>query len=313
MYDNDFRSWLTYLSDQRDCVEMLRAGSKSFYAASLLLPKSFRVPTIALYAFCRVADDDIDQLGAGPDALAALYRRLDDVYAGRPRNTPVDRAFANVVHAYGIPRTIPAALFEGFAWDLNNRRYDSMSELYAYSARVAGTVGTMMALIMGIRDPAILSRACDLGVAMQLTNIARDVGEDARAGRVYLPVELLSANGIDAEAFLAEPAFSPALAPVVAAVLDSAERLYRRADWGLTKLPAACRPAMFAASAIYAEIGNEVRRRGFDSVTGRAVVAPLRKAALLGQALRDALRSCEQDEAPMLQEVRFLVDAVGRS
>ncbi len=98
------------------------------------------------------------------------------------------------------------ALLEGFAWDAAGRRYDTLDDLLDYAARVAGAVGAMMAVLMGVRDPALLARACDLGVAMQLTNIARDVGEDARAGRLYLPLAWLREAGIDPDAFLADPA-----------------------------------------------------------------------------------------------------------
>ena len=96
-----------------------------------------------------------------------------------------------------IPRALPEALLEGFAWDAAGRRYETLDEVEHYAARVAGCVGAMMTLVMGRRDPAILARACDLGVAMQLTNICRDVGEDARAGRLYLPLAWLRDNGID--------------------------------------------------------------------------------------------------------------------
>jgi phytoene synthase len=310
MYDNNFSSWLLYMSDVRHCRKLLRAGSRSFYAASLLLPQSYRMPIIALYAFCRVADDEIDAHGVDATALAALKSRLHRIYSRSPDDNPVDRAFADVTRIYEIPEAIPAALLEGFAWDINGRDYESMSNLYAYSARVAGTVGTMMAMIMGVRDPVVLSRACDLGVAMQITNIARDVGEDAGAGRLYLPRELLQEQGVDADEFLRRPRFSPGVARVVEQILCAADRLYDRADWGLAMLPAACRPGMFAASSIYREIGNEVRRNNYDSVSCRAHVSGKRKLGLLAAATRDAWAAHDKDDAPTLPEVRFLIDAV---
>jgi phytoene synthase len=141
----------------------------------------------ALYAFCRLADDAIDEgdteTGARTRALATLAQRLDAAYTGRPHDDPADRAFAQIVAQHHIPRAVPEALLEGFAWDLQGRRYETLADLHDYAARVAGTVGVMMAMLMGVRAPAALARACDLGIAMQLTNIARDVGEDARAGR----------------------------------------------------------------------------------------------------------------------------------
>ena len=310
MYDRNFRSCLLYMSDLRHCRSLLRAGSRSFFAASLLLPTLYRRPITALYAFCRVADDEIDSADADSRALDRLYRRLDRIYAGAPGNDPVDRAFADVVHTYEIPIAIPAALLEGFEWDIANRRYDSMSDVYAYGARVAGTVGTMMAMIMGVRHPTVLSRACDLGVAMQITNIARDVGEDAGAGRLYLPRSMLRDNGIDPDDWLRSPEYTAGLGDVIRQLLEAAEVLYTRADWGLTKLPAGCRPGMFAARAIYAEIGREIEKRELDSVSGRAVVGGRRKLALLLRAIRRATEMSGAEDAPALDEVKFLLDAI---
>lgn len=312
MYERDFNSWLLYLADMRHCREMLRDGSRSFFAASLVLPAAYRAPITALYAFCRMADDEIDRHGADSAALADLHRRLERIYAGQPDRESVDRAFADVVRLHGIPHPVPAALLEGFAWDIERRDYQTLSELYAYAARVAGTVGTMMAIIMGARRPGVLSRACDLGVAMQLTNIARDVGEDARAGRLYLPRELLRAKGIDPDAWLGDPVMNDGIASVVATILAAAEQLYRRSEWGISTLPASCRPAMFAARSIYAEIGREIERRGYDSVSSRAVVSGRRKGLLLGRAMKNAIASLEKDDAPPLSETRFLIDAVAQ-
>jgi phytoene synthase len=114
-----------------------------------------------------------------------------------------------LIETYHMPRALPEALLEGLAWDGMERRYASLSDLRAYSARVASAVGAMMCVLMEVRDPHALARACDLGVAMQLTNIARDVGEDARAGRLYLPTDWLEEEGIDIDAFLADPRPTP--------------------------------------------------------------------------------------------------------
>lgn len=299
----------TTASDMAACRAMLRNGSRSFFAASFLLPRKVREPASALYAFCRLADDAVDLDGGNADAVQRLRERLDRAYGGRPQANPVERAFADVVVHYEIPRALPEALLDGLAWDAEGRRYRDLAELHAYSARVAGTVGAMMALLMGVRTPALLARACDLGVAMQLTNIARDVGEDARAGRIYLPLDWLHQAGIDAEAWLATPVYTGALGTVISRLLDSAKSLYRQADHGIAALPRGCRPGIRAARLLYAEIGHELARTGFDSVTRRTVVPAGRKLELLARAMAGSAVARATEE-PCLAEAEFLVNAV---
>ena len=297
-------------ADLKACRALLSNGSRTFHAASLFLPTSVRSSATALYAFCRVADDAIDADGGTSAAVAQLRYRLDRIYRGRPSPVAADRAFAAVVHRFGIPRELPDALIEGFAWDAEGRCYASLEELSGYAARVAGTVGAMMSLIMGARAPEVVARACDLGVAMQYTNIARDVGEDARMGRLYLPRDWLLEAGIDADAWLRNPVFTPAIGDVVARLLAAAEELYRRAETGIASLPAGCRPGMQAARFIYAAIGDEVARQQFDSVSQRAYVGPSRKVALALVATLAALLPRSPSPAPALPATRFLVSAV---
>jgi len=298
-------------ADLAACAALLKGGSRSFFAASLLLPSSVRAPAAALYAFCRLADDAIDLQEDKQAALADLRARLASAYAGNPAPIPADRALAEVVDAFAIPRALPEALLEGLAWDAAGRRYETMAELHEYAARVAGAVGVMMALIMGTRDHDALARAADLGSAMQLTNICRDVGEDFSAGRVYLPLAWLREAGLDADALFHRPHFSPALGSVVARVLAEAERLYARAETGIAALPRSCRPGIAAARHIYAEIGRAVEANGLDSVSRRAVVGPGRKMALLAKSLATAAVPPALDTAPPLPANRVLVACVG--
>jgi phytoene synthase len=169
-------------------------------------------------------------------------------------------------------------------------------------------------MIMGVRRPEVMARACDLGVAMQLTNIARDVGEDARQGRLYLPRLWMREAGLDPDAWLAAPQHSPALATVIRRVLETADELYARADAGIAALPAACRPGICAASRIYAGIGREIALAGYDSVNRRAVVPKGRKLQLLGGACARAAGVVGVGGAtlnrPPLPETRFLVQAL---
>lgn len=293
-------------ADHAVCRALLKGGSRSFFAASVFLPAHVRDAATALYGFCRVADDAVDLAEHPEVALLALRERLDRIYDGRPDGA-VDRAFADVATAYGIPKAVPEGLLEGFAWDTEGRRYESLGALTGYGVRVAGTVGVMMARLMGATSVHALARACDLGVAMQLTNIARDVGEDARAGRLYLPLDWLGEAGVDADAFLDDPRFSPGIGAVVARLLTAAERLYLRAGSGIEVLPPRCRPGIRAARWLYAEIGREVERHGLDSVTTRALVPPSRKLALLARVMRANDRGGLY--APPLPEARFLIDA----
>ncbi len=298
-------------ADLAACRDLLRGGSRSFFAASLLLPRWVHEPATALYAFCRVADDLIDAGDSPAVALADLRARLDAAYAGQPRPIAADRALAAVVLRHAIPRTLLDALLEGFAWDAAGRRYDSLTNLEAYAARVAGAVGAMMATLMGERSAEGVARACDLGIAMQLSNIARDVGEDARAGRLYLPQDWLRAAGIDPDVWLACPVFNPALASVIERLLQAADGLYRRADSGITALPRACRPGIGAARQLYSEIGQQVARQGYDSVGSRAVVPPSRKLRLLARSLAAATRRPRPiGPIPTQEAARYLVSAV---
>lgn len=301
-------------SDMAVCRALLKNGSRTFHAASKVLPRRVGDPAIALYAFCRLADDAVD---LGSDRAAAVVRlndRLDRAYRGQPTNLAADRAFADVVARFSIPRELPEALLEGLAWDAEGRRYETLQDLYAYAARVAGAVGAMMTLVMGQRAPEIVVRACDLGVAMQLTNIARDIGEDARAGRLYLPLAWLREINIEPDAWLANPIFTPQIAALVQRLLDAADALYDRATPGIANLPLSCRPGIYAARALYAEIGRELERGGLDSVSRRAVVSTERKLKVLARLMtRLETQWMPAKRLPAsgpIQETRYLVEAV---
>ncbi len=298
-------------SDLKTCRQLLSHGSRSFYAASFFLPKRLREPATALYAFCRLADDAVDLETDQQSALDRLRERLDRAYRGEPANIAADRAFAGAIERFHIPRALPEALLEGFEWDADGRVYEDLAGVQAYSARVAAAVGAMMSAIMGVRDPDVLARACDLGTAMQLSNICRDVGEDAHNGRIYLPLSWLREGGLDIEAWLAKPVFNEVIGEAVKRLLTLADELYQRAESGIARLPVACRPGIYAARLLYAEIGHEVARNGYDSVSQRAIVASSRKMALLSRAVAvtpfPVAAACS---APPLQENQFLVDAV---
>jgi 15-cis-phytoene synthase len=284
-------------ADLAHCRQMIRQGSKSFHMASLLLPSVYREQARALYGFCRMADDLVDQAATPRSAVKALSDRLDHIYAGNPSDDPTDRAFADVVHRFAIPRAVPDALIEGFAWDAEGKHYKSLSDVTAYGVRVAGTVGVMMSLIMGERRPNALARAIDLGVAMQFSNIARDVEEDAGLKRIYLPASWLVEKGGDK-------------ASAASRLVDEAETIYHRAEAGIAMLPRSCRASINAARLLYREIGLEAKRIKHQ---GRAVVSLPRKLALVMKAILQTPWLSKQPSAACLQEGQFLLDAVAQT
>lgn len=273
---------------REECRHWIAHHSKSFYLASRILPRWVREASWALYAFCRRADDSVDDERVAAEAqrrVDGLRQRLANVYRGAPGDHPIDRAFALVAERYAIPRALPEELLAGMEMDVGGTHYATWAELDLYCYRVASVVGLMMTCVMGPSDGAAWLRASDLGLAMQLTNIARDVGEDARRGRVYLPDELLAAHGVDRQALLAAPRFSNGLGRAVAELLARAERHYTSAEFGIPMLPASCRPAIYASRLIYGEIGQQVARNGYDSVSQRAVVSTGRKLWLAFRSL----------------------------
>jgi phytoene synthase len=300
--------------DMAYCRDSIRQGSLSFHAASKLLPAAVRDPALVLYAFCRVADDEVDNTQAKAAAVLRLRDRLENVYAGRPRNAPCDRAFAAVVEEFEMPRALPEALLEGLAWDAEGRQYRTMQDLHAYSARVASAVGAMMCVLMRVRDAQALARACDLGVAMQLTNIARDVGEDAREGRLYLPLDWFDMLDMDPMAFLADPRPDPRIIRMTRALIREADVLYARSEAGVKALPLGSRPGIFAARYIYAGIGRKLQRMGFDSVSARARTSRVQKLGWLWLAGARASATLVMPRSPLiyapaLAETAYLVEA----
>ncbi len=284
------------------CKAILAEGSKSFAAASRLLPARMRDPAAAFYAFCRIADDLVDFNEDPTAGVAELNLRLDRIYAGQPKQDPVDRAFCRVVAQHQISRVLIDALIEGFAWDADEREYETLPEVLAYCARVASVVGVIMTLMMGPREAQTLARACDLGAAMQLANIAPDVLEDAERGRLYLPASWLRERGVDRVAFVADPhrfAGDPGVCATVEGLLAEADTLYRRADAGIGLLPRDSRAAIRAASLIYSDIGRLIRAKGCDPAAGRAFTSKGRKLWLLLRAfVRSTPPADPADDAP---------------
>ena len=273
------------------CHATLAAGSKSFSLASRLLPRVAGDRAAVLYTWCRRADDAIDlvPVDEAPAQLARLRAELAACYRGEVSADPALAAFTAVVREVELPEVYPATLLDGLALDARGTACTTLDELHRYCFCVAGVVGLMMCHVFGVRDDAALRRAVHLGMAMQLTNVCRDVAEDWGRGRLYLPDELLAAAGApDLRARLGEPVAAiprAAVARVVEQLLAHARALYASGDAGIAALPWRAGLAVRAARRIYARIGDELARAGFDPLAGRAIVPPWRKRVLVLRAL----------------------------
>jgi len=280
----------------------IKKGSKSFAIASRVLPPSLRDDASMLYAWCRYCDDVIDgqEMGHGQIAdykegqgerLEMLRAKTHSALDGAPTDDPVFAGLARVVKTHEIDHRHPFDLLKGFEMDAEDRVYNSVDDILDYSYHVAGVVGVMMANIMGVRDDVTLDRASDLGLAFQLTNIARDVIDDAQADRVFVPRDLLEQHGAPIEARkLAERDNWPAAHAAACAQLDIAEQYYQSAKVGIKELDFRCAWAICAALKVYREIGEVLRVSGPEAWEGRVGASGKRKVALALGAVGPAMR-----------------------
>lgn len=279
--------------------EMIRKGSRSFSAAAMLFNAEMRADVEMLYAWCRHCDDVIDgqMLGFAQDRgdarppeerLAALQAQTRAALDGAPQSDPVFEAFQRVALKHQMPERYPLDLLAGFAMDVSERRYETITDVLDYCYHVAGCVGLMMAVVMGVRDRETLLRAHDLGIAFQLTNISRDVIEDAEGGRVYLPAEWLAEAGVGAApADVADPQNRAGVAETAARLLSLADAYYDSSLEGIKRLNFRCGLAIAAARGVYRDIGVKVRARGERAWDARVHTSGGRKLSLTaGAALR---------------------------
>jgi 15-cis-phytoene synthase len=251
--------------------QLLASRARTFRLAALMLPRGRREEVALLYAFCRAADDAADECAsedAGRAALAILRR---DLLLGAPGTLAGETA--SLLARHGAPASAALQLLEGVGLDLDAVRVADDAELLRYAYRVAGTVGLMMCALLGAAEPRARAPAVDLGIAMQLTNICRDVLEDARRGRVYLPAARLHAAGTSPAALLDASAERAAVARVVRDLLALAERYYASAERGLGRLPPRSRLVVLIAARLYRGIGRRLlERHGGDALIGRVVL-----------------------------------------
>jgi phytoene synthase len=280
---------------------IIQKGSKSFAAAAKLFDEETRENAYLLYAWCRHCDDVIDNQELGFDSkpqdpavtrqiLAELRTKTQAAIDDQPSEEAVFEGLRYVLKRNEIPARYPLELLDGFEMDATGHQYGTLSETLQYCYYVAGVVGVMMAYVMGTRDPEALERATDLGIAFQLTNISRDVHEDAEVGRIYLPGDWLAEAGIPSEEIL-QPQHAAKLAKVVERLLNEADRYYKSADEGLRALGFRSAWAVAAARDVYRAIGQIVRERGEHAWQERVVVRKRRKLLGVAEGMLDAARA----------------------
>ena len=284
-------------ADALHCEGITRTYARTFALASTFLPPRKRRGAFAVYAFCRLADDIVDRVsGHDPVRLKAeldQYREgVAEALAGRP-DGPVFRELWRAHRDFGVPAAVLEELLNGVACDLHPTHYDSWAELTAYCEGVASSVGSMCTYIFGVEgDEVARARAVryarTLGVAMQLTNILRDVGEDAGRGRCYLPLDVLGAFGLTAERVLHDPTLKddPRWGALMRHEIARARALYRAAAPGIQLLAPDARRCALACADGYAAILGAIERNGYDAFSTRARVGHWRRAGLLWSVWR---------------------------
>ncbi|HNP73221.1 MAG TPA: phytoene/squalene synthase family protein [Kouleothrix sp.] len=265
------------------CVEITRAHSRSFFLSTQLLPPDKRAAIRALYAFCRISDDIVDN--SSLNATQALAAWVARVHAPEPPpDSAVLLAWNDTVVRYDVPRYLPDELLAGITMDLTVSRYATFDDLWLYCYRVASVVGLISMHIIGYREGAT-KYAISLGVALQLTNILRDVGEDARRGRVYLPLEDLARFGLTDHDIL-NGRRDEAFRELMRFEIARAHQLYDEAWPGIGLLQADGQLAIAAASAIYRGILDKIVAANFDVFGHRAYVPLLEKLLILWRVRR---------------------------
>ena len=286
----------------------IEVGSKSFAAAARLFDSDTRRSAVMLYAWCRHCDDVVDgqELGFGqtPVSRDASEQRLAELidltrraYAGEPMTQPAFAALQEVIRQHSIPQRYTLQHLQGFAMDVQERQYETIDDTLEYCYHVAGVVGLMMAIIMGAQDEPTLDRACDLGLAFQLTNIARDIVEDAGAGRCYLPAQWLREEGVPREE-LALPEHRQAVARLAARLVELAEPYYQSAYQGLSALPLRSAWAIATARGVYREIGIKVRAQGAAAWDKRVSTSKWDKLRLVSRGAAEALNTRRLQPSP---------------
>lgn len=265
--------------------DLLKIFSKSFYLSARLLPRDRLKAVFALYGFCRFADNLVDKPRERSKEemtheIYGLENELRIAYRTGESEHPVLCAFVHVARTYNIPLEYPLDLFKGLLMDVENRPYKNFDELYLFCYRVAGAVGLMMTHILGYSCDEAFDHAAKLGVAMQLTNILRDIQEDKNNGRLYLPLDEMNRFAVSKDEIFREQC-TTALRDLIRFSAKRAHRYYEEAAPGISMLTKECQFAIYSASRIYRTILNEIEKRDFNPFTGRVYVSQSQKMRII--------------------------------
>ncbi len=282
--------------------------SRSFYVSASVLPRDERWATFAVYAFCRYCDNLIDTPRERTseeltEELDVLAQELVTSYRTGESEHPVVRPFIVAARHYSIPIEYPLDLIKGVQMDITHKHYDTFSELSVFCYRVAAVVGLMMTHVLGYKHDSAFDYAAQMGMAMQLTNILRDISEDKDRGRVYLPRDEMKKFGVKVEDIMSEY-MTPQLRELMKFQIERAYQYYANAQAGVALLPANTQFAIYSASRIYRGILHRIELRDYNPFLGRVFVPQRTKVGIL---LREVLRS----KALSLQERLHVFPPVG--
>lgn len=285
------------VADYRQCRRLNARHGKTFYLATALLPAGKRPAIHALYGFARFADDLVDRPEAGSSPAERLRQLSDEVgaaLAGSRGGNPVVRALVDTLHRYGIAESHVSDFLDAMSADLRVSRYDSFDDLARYMWGSAAVIGLQVLPVLGLASGArpvdAEARAAELGIAFQLTNFVRDVAEDYRRGRIYLPMRELAAHGVT-EPMLGRPTAGPEVRSLIASEVARARSWYLRAAPGIELLAADSRDCVRTAYRLYSGILDEVEQAGYDVLRARARVPRRRRLAVGLAGYRSARRA----------------------
>jgi phytoene synthase len=275
----------------RTCRIITRTHAKTFYLATRFLPNKKQRSIFAIYSLCRFIDDLVDE---AEDLIAkkslnheeihemvdSWKKKLTDTYNGTEHDHTILIALSDVLKMYHIPLEHSLELIEGVSMDLTKKRYNNFDELYDYSYKVASVVGLMTSEVFGYHDKSALKHAVDLGIAMQLTNILRDVGEDLAKDRIYLPADELNAYNLT-EDYLFSHTIDDRFIDFMEFQIKRAESYYESADIGISMLNNDSRYAVYLARQNYSRILNKIRKNGYDVFSQRAYLTTTEKLSIL--------------------------------